>query len=223
MSVYVYRDGQRLTPWMAYCVERANKAFRAKFGLDLIVSSGIRTHQDQIDIFLDRYRVQWVGNGPYGDVRWWKGKRYVRHSGSGTVAQPGTSNHEIQGDYYAAVDLRDTGKDAGVMTAGTVRANWLRTNAKSFGLEPEGYNFREPWHFRIPNIHRTVPGIIPIPTEEDSMFIAIVRKKDWYLVTGGKACLLGAASGARESGAPILNFVDDWAVAQLKTVVSGIK
>lgn len=59
-------------------------------------------------------------------------------------------------------------------------------------------------------------------TPEDSMFIAIVRNKDWYLVVGGKAALLGAASGARESGAPILNFVDDWAVKQLKRVVSGI-
>lgn len=59
-------------------------------------------------------------------------------------------------------------------------------------------------------------------TLEDSMFIAIVRNKDWYLVVGGKAALLGAASGARESGAPILNFVDDWAVKQLKRVVSGI-
>lgn len=61
-------------------------------------------------------------------------------------------------------------------------------------------------------------------TEEyPDMFIAIIRKKDWYLVTGGKACLLGAASGARDSGAPILNFVDDWAVNQLKSVVTGIK
>lgn len=55
------------------------------------------------------------------------------------------------------------------------------------------------------------------------MFIAIVRGKDWYLVTGGKACLLGAASGARESGAPILTFPDDWSVKQLQSIVAGIK
>src|SRR5690606_34176559 len=59
--------------------------------------------------------------------------------------------------------------------------------------------------------------------EYPDMFIAIVRKKDWYLVVGGKACLLGAASGARQSGAPILEFVDDWAVKQLQSIVSGIR
>lgn len=67
--------------------------------------------------------------------------------------------------------------------------------------------------------------VAPAPPKESEypdMFIAIVRKRDWYLVTGGKACLLGSASGARTSGAPILEFVDDWAVAQLKTIVSGI-
>lgn len=62
-----------------------------------------------------------------------------------------------------------------------------------------------------------------IPSEEDSMFIAIVRNKDWYAVTGGKAFLLGAASNARRSGAPILEFPDDWSVNQLKTAVTGIK
>lgn len=67
------------------------------------------------------------------------------------------------------------------------------------------------------------PASIPLVAQEESMFIAIVRKTDWYLVTGGKACLLGAHSGARASGAPILNFPDDWAVKQLQSVVSGIK
>ena len=68
------------------------------------------------------------------------------------------------------------------------------------------------------------PAGIQLPdTPEESMFIAIVRNTDWYLVTGGKACLLGAAAGARQSGAPILSFPDDWAVKQLKTVVTGIK
>ncbi|HUG50399.1 MAG TPA: M23 family metallopeptidase [Terrimesophilobacter sp.] len=59
--------------------------------------------------------------------------------------------------------------------------------------------------------------------EYPDMFIAIVRNKDWYLVVGGKACLLGAASNARNSGAPILEFVDDWAVKQLQSIVTGIR
>lgn len=70
----------------------------------------------------------------------------------------------------------------------------------------------------------TTPGAGSVTTgsEHPDMFIAIIRKKDWYLVVGGKACLLGANSNARKSGAPILEFPDDWAVKQLKTVVSGI-
>lgn len=94
-------------------------------------------------------------------------------------------------------------------------------------IRPYSY---EPWHWELPNVRsyaivRSLPAVggVTIPGKEDSMFIAIVKKKDWYLVTGGKACLLGSGSGARESGAPILNFVDDWAVKQLKAVVSGIK
>ena len=153
---YVYRNGSRLTPWMAHCVDQLAAAFKKRWGLDLIVSSGIRTHQEQIDIFLDRYRIQAVGRGPFNDVRWWKGKRYVRVSGAGTVAQPGTSNHEIQGS-AAAVDFRDSGKDKGVLTIGTARSNWLKANAPRFGLEPEGFKFGESWHYRIPGIYREVP------------------------------------------------------------------
>lgn len=94
-------------------------------------------------------------------------------------------------------------------------------------IRPYSY---EPWHWELPNVRRyaivrslpTVGGVT-IPGKEDSMFIAIVKNSDWYLVVGGKACLLGAKSGARTSGAPILNFPDDWSVKQLRTVVTGIK
>lgn len=231
---YVYRDGSRLTPWMLYIIERANREFEARWGCELLVTSGIRTHQEQINIFLSKYRVQWFGNGPYGDVRWWNGKRYVRHVGGGTVAPPSKSNHEIQGtgdDAKAAFDLRDSGRDAGVSRGNNPRANWLRENAPRLGLIASGYGFGEPWHYDVPGIFRTPPTAptgggsrpISIPSEEDSMFIAIVRNKDWYCVIGKQAFLLGAKSGARDSGAPILNFVYDWDVAQLKSVVSGIK
>ncbi|MCB2412462.1 D-alanyl-D-alanine carboxypeptidase family protein [Demequina sp. TTPB684] len=52
-----------------------------------------RPYVEQVRIFLERYTVQWFGNGPYGDVRWWKGKRYVRTSNRGMAAIPGTSIH----------------------------------------------------------------------------------------------------------------------------------
>ena len=57
------------------------------------INDGYRSHAEQVTMFLSRYRVQWTGRGVYGDVRWWKGKRYVRTSGAGMAATPGTSTH----------------------------------------------------------------------------------------------------------------------------------
>lgn len=160
---YVYWPGTttRLTPWMLYCLTKLDADLRKNFGVHLTLNSsdvqrGIRTYQEQVDLFLSRYRVQWFGSGPFGDVRTWQGKRYVRHSGLGTVAQPGTSNHEIQGGYYAAVDLADSG-DAGIGTMNSHRSNWLRANAHWYGLEPEGFKFKEAWHYRVPGIFQTPP------------------------------------------------------------------
>lgn len=64
----------------------------------------------------------------------------------------------------------------------------------------------------------------PVPTEseEDDMYIANVKNGNFYLVIGTKAHALGKGSGARESGIPVINYPDQWAVDKLKTVVSGI-
>ncbi|HWV49298.1 MAG TPA: hypothetical protein VN035_07565 [Microbacterium sp.] len=87
----------------------------------------------------------------------WRGVRWYRISPAGTVAVPGTSNHEIQGT-YAAVDIRDTGSDAGITVASSKRGRWIREWCRKFGLlEPEGDNFREGWHFRVPGIFRIPP------------------------------------------------------------------
>jgi len=165
---YVYWPGTttRLTPWMLYCLTRLDADLRRLFGVHLVLDSsdtqrGIRTEAEQTTLFLSRYSVQWWGSGLYGDVRWWKGKRYVRHSGLGTVAQPKTSNHEIQQGYYGAVDLADSG-GPGIGTMGSARSNWLKANAARYGLEPEGFKFKEAWHYRIPNIFRAAPSI-PAP------------------------------------------------------------
>jgi len=66
-------------------------------------------------------------------------------------------------------------------------------------------------------------GETSFDSEEDDMaYIANVKNGNFYLVTGTKAHKLGAASNARRSGVPILDYPDDWAVQQLKSVVSGI-
>lgn len=174
---YVYRNGSRLTPWMAHCFDLLDRDLQALFGVRAICTSGIRTYQEQVDIFLARYRLQATGSGKYNDVRWWQGRRYVRVSGLGTVAPPGSSNHEIQLNYYGAMDLADTG-GAGIGTMGSERSNWLRANAAAYGLEPEGFKFGEAWHYRVPNIFRaaptptTPPAPIPVPVNKGgNMFL----------------------------------------------------
>lgn len=176
---YVYWMGARLTPWMLYCLQRLDADLQRLFGVRLVLdaSKGIRTEAEQTAIFLDRYRAQRTGSGPFGDVRWWNGTRYVRYSGLGTVAAPRTSNHEIQGT-TAAVDVADSG-GAGIGTMGSARSNWLRRNAANYGLVPEGFNFNEAWHYAVPNIFRNVPGggastssggsSAPVPEEDDDM------------------------------------------------------
>lgn len=164
MAEFVYRDGQRLTAWMNYKLGLLAVDLMAIFGVALIVSSGIRTYQEQVDIFLSRYVTARNVNGRrVYDTRVWNGTRYYRISAAGTVAVPGTSNHEIQGS-KAAVDLRDSGRDAGIATVGSVRSNWLRANAWRYGLIASGFSFHEAWHYDMPDVFRTPPAPTPTPT-----------------------------------------------------------
>lgn len=158
MVTYVYRNGQRLTPYMLYQIERLNTELHRLFGVWVIVSSAIRLAQEQIDIFLNRYVTAGNirGRRVY-DTRVWRGVRYYRISSAGTVAVPSTSNHEIQGS-KAAVDIRDTGSDAGITVRNSRRGRWIRQNAHRFGLIASGDGFREGWHFDILNIFAAVPG-----------------------------------------------------------------
>ena len=144
---YTTIDGQRVQTDVAAAFGRLNTAFRNAFGMTLHVSSGTRTTAEQRQIFLSRFRAQGSGGGPYNDVRWYGGVRYVRVSSAGTVAVPGTSNHEEGGPIGPrALDIRDSGSNAGVTTAGTARGNWIRNNGRTYGFNPAGYGFGEPWH-----------------------------------------------------------------------------
>ena len=151
MTTYVTRDGSRLTPFMLYQINRLNTDLKNAFGVEVRVTSGIRTHQEQINLFLARYVTAGNVRGRrVYDTRVWKGVRYYRISSIGTVAVPGYSNHEVQGT-AAAVDLRDTGRDGGIATMGSKRSNWLRANCGKYGMDPEGFNFGEAWHYRFRN------------------------------------------------------------------------
>lgn len=149
-GTWVWRDGARLTPAILRDLNALNDEFRRVWGVDLLASSGIRTDDEQERIFRDRYvpASQVNGRRVY-DFRWWNGVQWARISAAGTVAVPGTSNHQLGGGRLGAVDVRDTGSDAGVLTAGSPRARWLVANAPRFGFSTdEGYSVREPWHLR---------------------------------------------------------------------------
>lgn len=174
MVDYVYRDGSRLTPYMMYIINRLDADFYNTFGLHIVVSSGIRTSQDQIDVFLQRYVTAGNINGrTVYDTRVWNGVRYYRISSAGTVAVPGTSNHEIQGD-RAAVDLRDTGSGPGVSSPNNARSNWLKANAYKYGMIPSGYGFGEAWHYDVLNIFSPVPAGVSIIGGED------LPSEEWF-------------------------------------------
>lgn len=117
--------------------------FAAAFpGIRLVVYSGIRTYEDQVRIFKERYTTTPGGRRVY-DVRRWQGVLWYRISPVGTVAQPGSSNHESG----RALDLRDTGSDPGVASSFlTPRNIWLSRNCGRYGFTHTGRNFAEPWH-----------------------------------------------------------------------------
>ncbi len=156
---YVYLNGQRLTAWMLYVITLLDGDLFQAFGVHAIVTSAIRTYAEQEAIFRERYVTAGNVNGrKVYDTRVWNGVRWYRISAAGTVAVPGTSNHEIQGD-KAAVDIRDTGSDAGITVASSARGRWIRDWARRTGLLiASGDGFGEGWHFDVPGIFRTPPS-----------------------------------------------------------------
>lgn len=188
MPDYIFINGQRLTPWMAYVIRRLDADLHDAFGVHVRVISGIRTYQEQAAIFRLRYVTggNIRGRRVY-DTRTWNGQLWYRIDPLGTVAQPGTSNHEIQGN-NAAVDIQDTGDANGITVKNSARGRWIRAWCKRTGLMvAEGDSFAEGWHYKIPGIFRTPPTAsggtpaatpaTPVPEEEeDDMSKNIIYK-----------------------------------------------
>ena len=210
---FVFRDGSRLTPYMFYQIERLSADLNSIFGVRIIVSSGIRVPQEQIDIFLERYVTAGNVRGRrVYDTRVWNGVRYYRISSAGTVAVPGTSNHEIQGS-KAAVDIRDTGGDAGITVASSRRGRWIRENAWRYGLIASGDGFGEGWHFDILNIWSAVPGGSSTPTRKGPM-VTHYHREDATSRARGRELAPGNSFW--------LNTTDKAAVSQATNVAGGI-
>ena len=156
MSKYTYVtiNGEPVESNMAAAFERMAAAFKAHFGLDLLVTSAMRTDEEQLALY---------------------------RSGR-TKAKPGTSNHnESAPNGPRAMDLRDSGRDAGVKYIGTVRSNWLRKIAPNFGFVLEGAAFNPPegWHYKFTGPNQSVPTAPPAQ-------VPLVLTQTAEIVTGNK-------------------------------------
>lgn len=111
----------------------------------------------QTETFLRRYTRQASGSGPYGDVRYWAGVRYVRTNGA-AAAVPGTSNH----GWACAVDVADllsfTSTRYRQFAAVAAEAGWTNTEGRSIG---------EYWHWvdvtsvQLVKAGQSTTGVVP--------------------------------------------------------------
>lgn len=101
------------------------------------VADAYRALAVQERVFLQRYIPQATGGGIYGDVRWYRGVRYVRRHGA-SAAIPGTSNH----GRGLAVDIANAGPFGGKFH------NWMLATGPALGWSnTEGRSVGEPWHW----------------------------------------------------------------------------
>lgn len=129
----------------------------AELGAPPGITSATRDPDEQIATFLARYRPATSKRdvGPYGDVRVWRGVRYVRTSAAGTVAVPGTSLHE-RGN---ALDIPEPARA------------WFHQHGARFGWHNPAWAKRpgtyEPWHFEH----------TPLPTRDEDDMIRTTKHR----------------------------------------------
>lgn len=130
-------SGQALRPdaataWLAVVAEMLTR-----YGITLRLTDSYRPYAVQVRIFNERYDPAFTGNGPFGDVRWWDGVRYVRMCGA-SAAVPGTSNHGLG----IAVDVTGLGGFDGTtyayVAAIAPACGWTNTAGRQIG---------EAWHW----------------------------------------------------------------------------
>lgn len=119
---------------------RARRAVIREADVMLTVRGWNRTLAEQEKFFLERYRLQASGDGPYDDVRWWNGRRYVRY-GTAAAAIPGTSNH----GWGLAVDVVDYGNVGQFDYPRRVRTFPILARHGWTDTEGRG-TIQEPWH-----------------------------------------------------------------------------
>lgn len=125
---YTTIDGERVAVGTAARFKRLAAAFQAETGCSLHVSSGTRTGDEQQYLY-----DGWINRRP----------------GFNLAAPRGFSNHEETGPIGPrALDVYDSGRDAGVTSAGTHRSNVLKNLAPAHGFKMAGLSFNplEAWH-----------------------------------------------------------------------------
>jgi hypothetical protein len=182
-------------------------------GVNLTITQGYRSYAEQVAIFNARYDPKATGTGPYNDVRWWNGVRYVRMRGA-AAAVPGSSNHGLG----QAIDY-DLGYPGSLA--------WLTKNGPRFGWIRPSWTFKpgmiEPWHWEgafvlVSNPGPSLPSVPSIPTtptipdispKEDEEDMPVIISSP----THGKALL----SGSRLTGLGDQSSVDGLSAAGIKT------
>jgi len=132
----------------------------------MVSRSGDREPADEVAVFLSRYRALTTGGGPFGDVRWWGGVRYVRFSSAGTVAPPGSSNH----------GKRRSNDLAYPYNSDTVAARRAKEIAKKHNITREGENFGELWHWTFWGVLGTIDS--PSAAGEETGWDTMASKQD---------------------------------------------
>jgi|GEM_PF-3331842 len=133
----VTAPGQRLIAAAAANWDALARDIQNRHGWTPYLTDSYRPYSVQERIFRERYRVLWSGSGPYGDVRYWQGVRWVRVTGA-AAAVPGTSNH----GWGKAVDC------SGLGGFGGTRFRQLAALAPSYGFtNTEGRSVGEAWHW----------------------------------------------------------------------------
>lgn len=169
----------------------------AAYGKQIKITDSYRPYEVQERIFLQRYMPRPSGGGTYGDVRYWKGVRYVRKHGTAAAAVPGTSNH----GWGLALDLAD-----GVNSGRGPAWEWLQKNAERFGWHNPDWakqaRFYEPWHWEYdPALDKSEPAAEeqqsnttdPEPEKEKpDMHVIHANGGRYALVSGGRAIKLSA-------------------------------
>lgn len=155
VSTYVIVDGQRVAANVAADYYRLEAEFRRVFGLDLIISSGVRTWQEQYDLW-HAFAVAKTTN--------------VR---AAHPDDPKAFHVETNPVGPRAIDIRDSGADAGVTRYGNPRSKWIRDNAHRFNFDPAGYDhYDEPWHLEHTGASTASVGNGAMPTDEAQRFLA---------------------------------------------------